>query len=100
MRRLKESLMFEFPGVKHFVYEASVHCVAHAIERFGADALADSTAIDNEGNPVGACYSYQECGDEGELACDECLYAEVSARWAREAAAKVAMQAAVRALTP
>jgi hypothetical protein len=70
-----------FSDVKHFTYEAAVHCVAHAVERFGEEALSDGSAEDNEGNPVSACMSWDECDEDY---CDECVYAEVSARWLEE----------------
>lgn len=71
-------------NVRHYTYEADQHCEAHAIDRFGEQALGDGTAEDGEGNPVGACFAWDECEDPDY--CSECLYAEVSARWAREAA--------------
>ncbi len=70
-----------FDSIRHFAYEASEHCADHAIERFGTDALSDGSAVDSEGNAVGACFTWSDC-DDGY--CDECLYAEVSERWARE----------------
>jgi hypothetical protein len=47
------------------VYDADTHCVHCAIERFGASALAPSTAelFDSEGNPVTIIYAFQEAPD-------------------------------------
>jgi hypothetical protein len=72
-----------FSSIRHFTYDAAEHCGDHAIKRFGEDALSDGTATDNEGNPVGACFTWDNC-DEGY--CDECLHEEISARWAQEQA--------------
>lgn len=70
-----------FSEVRWFVYEAGHHCVDHTIARFGEDALNDPLTEDNEGNPISACFVWDDC-DDGY--CDECLYEEVQARWAKE----------------
>jgi hypothetical protein len=70
--------MSRFTGVAWLAYEAAHHCESHAIARFGFDALNDGSARDAEGNPIGACAPWDECSDDAY--CDECLYAEISAR--------------------
>jgi len=52
-----------------YAYDAAVHCVGCAEERFGAEALATDTAEDREGNPVHPIFA----GDEEEHGpCDTC----------------------------
>lgn len=72
--------------IRHYTYEASQHCEAHAIERFSEDALNDGTATDGEGNGVGACFTWSDCEDDY---CDDCVAEEVHARWAREKAESI-----------
>ena len=67
----------------YYTYEADVHCPDHAEARFGAAALQDGTAIDNEGNPVGAIFPWDAHEDE---ACAECCAAAIAARIAARTA--------------
>ena len=57
-----------------YAYEASLHCPEHAAQRFN-DL---ETAIDNEGNPVSAVYSWDIQPD---TYCDECLYECITNNW-------------------
>ena len=77
-----------------FTYEADVHCIVHAIERFGAD-LDDDQTLDKEGNFVHRIYAQDDDGDpinldgRGVFAdednptghhCSECIYESVANR--------------------
>ena len=56
-----------------YTYEADTHCPACAFERFGRNErgfIAESPTVDNEGNPIGAVFSWDEY-DEG-LYCGDC----------------------------
>jgi len=63
-------------NVRHYTYEADQHCTDHADDRFG-DALQDGTAEDSEGNPVGACFTWNECEDPDY--CAECVHESIMA---------------------
>jgi hypothetical protein len=41
-----------------YTYEADYHCEDCAYERFGKDEHGDITGIDNEGNEIGAVFSW------------------------------------------
>jgi len=63
-------------NICHYTYEADLHCVDHADDRFG-DKLQDGTAEDSEGNPVGAHFTWDECEDRDY--CSECLHESILA---------------------
>ena len=65
-------------AIRHYVYEADLHCRFHAEEQFGREALDNGTAEDSDGNTVSACFTWDECDNPDY--CSECLYAEVLQR--------------------
>lgn len=56
-----------------YTYEADIHCIPCATERWGAEALADTATEDREGNPLHPVFGTDEwlggawCGDCAEL---------------------------------
>ena len=67
-----------YPHPIAYTYEAAHHCPECAARRFGVDDNGDipPTAIDREGNPVGAVAPWDEwqnfTGEREVLACDTC----------------------------
>ena len=64
-----------------YVYEAAIHCPEHAYARFG-DTLGDQDTTDNEGNPIGAVFEWEEQGEGGDY-CDECVAVAIKERHSR-----------------
>ena len=80
-------------GVIGFTYEADVHCVQHASERFGANL--ENEPEDNEGNLIHPVFRIDDVGDPCDLEgigvfadkdnptgshCSECIYESVANR--------------------
>jgi hypothetical protein len=63
--------------VRHYIYESDQHCTYHASERFG-DALDDPDTVDQEGNPIGVCFVWNDCEDPDY--CSDCVYEELYER--------------------
>jgi len=72
-----------YNGVRAYTYEASVHCPACALQRFTRAQLDSPDTEDQEGNPIGAIFDWDECLEfdnetqtevnTGRLFCDDCL---------------------------
>lgn len=52
-----------------YAYDATTHCAACATRRYSAESLADGTANDREGNPVGAIFEWDSAAVGH---CDDC----------------------------
>ena len=64
--------MITNPNAIGAAYEADLHCIAHAEERFGAALYSREGATDNEGNLVSLLFSYSHEGSpEGDY-CGDC----------------------------
>lgn len=55
-----------------YVYEADLHCLDCAHDRFGAQSLADGSAVDTEDNPVSPIWDYDEISGEAPH-CGDCF---------------------------
>lgn len=72
-----------------FTYDAAVHCIWCARDRFGDDGLADRETVDSEGNEIGAisqwdetCADYSAADGGGDFSCDDCGH--VIREWAHK----------------
>ncbi|GAC1550408.1 MAG: hypothetical protein NVS3B16_24820 [Vulcanimicrobiaceae bacterium] len=54
----------------YYTYEASEHCTACALARFGRNERGEIDGTDNDGNPVGAGFDFSEAGRS--LVCGTC----------------------------
>jgi len=62
-----------------WTYDADLHCNACARERFGARALDDGTAVDDDGNTPLPVFASDETDPAGEY-CGDCG-AEIAEPW-------------------